>query len=137
MSRLAPSTAWLPTAALFAVLMTFVVGCGQASSGVSLAGNVSLQGQPIANGAVMFFPPHGRAIVTTTNATGDYAVKLEPGQYDVTVNTSVQLPAGWKEGDPVPPQKTVLPTIYTTRVKTPLQATVAASGAQSIDFDLP
>ncbi len=137
MSRRAPSSVWLPSISLIAVLMTLIAGCGQEASGERVDGKVSFEGQPIAHGALMFFPPQGRAIVTTTNATGDYEVKLEPGEYDVTVNASVQLPVGWKEGDPVPPQETVLPTIYTTRVQSPLQATVAASGAQSIDFILP
>ncbi len=137
MSRLAPSTAW-PPIALFVVLVEMgVVGCGRESSGVPVQGAVSYNGQPIAHGALMFFPPHGRAIATSTNATGEYAVTLAPGRYEVTVNASVRLPEGWKEGDPVPPQEIVLPTQYTTRIKTPLQATIASSGEQSIDFDLP
>jgi hypothetical protein len=137
MSPLAPSIAWPPTGLLVAVLATGSIGCGQASSGVPVEGSVSFQGQPITHGSLMFFPPHGRAVATATNAAGEYVVKLAPGEYEVTLNASVKLPAGWKEGDPVPPQETVLPTVYTTRVKSPLTATVAASGAQSIDFVLP
>jgi len=137
MSLPAPSTAWIPAAILVAMLTTRIVGCGRALNDVPVKGRVSYQGQPIAHGALMFFPPHGRAVVAPTNEAGEYVVQLAPGQYDVTVNASVQLPAGWKEGDPVPPQETVLPTLYTTRVKTPLKATVAASGTQSIDFVLP
>ena len=86
---------------------------------------------------MMFFPARGRAIATATDAAGDYSVVLAPGEYKVTVNIGVKLPAGWKEGDPVPPQEVVLPTEYTTRIKTSLKATVAVGGEQAIDFVLP
>ncbi len=137
MSRRVLLAARFPTALLVAVLATGSIGCGQASNGVPVKGHVTYEDQPIVHGALMFFPPRGRAIAAATDATGAYAVRLEPGEYTVTVNVSVQLPAGWKEGDPVPRQEIVLPTEYTTRVKTPLQASIAASGEQSIDFVLP
>ena len=137
MNRLASSTAWRSPARLIAVLAASIIGCGHDSSGVPVQGHVSYEGQPIVHGGAMFFPPQGSPIPAVTNADGDYAVKLEPSEYTVTVNVSVQLPAGWKEGDPVLRQKIVLPTEYTTRVKSVLKATVAADGPQSIDFVLP
>ncbi len=137
MNRVASSTAQRATARLVAVLAASIVGCGHDSSGVPVQGHVSYQGQPIAHGALMFFPPQGSPIPAVTDSEGNYAVKLAPSEYTVTVNVSVQLPAGWKEGDPVPRQEIVLPTEYTTRVKSVLKATVAADGPQSIDFVLP
>jgi hypothetical protein len=137
MNRLASSTAWRSPARLIAVVAASIIGCGHDSSGVPVQGHVSYEGQPIVNGALMFFPPQGSPIPAVTDAAGDYAVKLAPSEYTVTVNVSVQLPAGWKEGDPVPRQKIVLPAEYTTRVKSVLKATVAANGSQPIDFVLP
>jgi hypothetical protein len=137
MSRRVAIIEWPATTLLVTLYATGIAGCGRDSSGVPVQGAVSYNGRPIAQGALLFFPPRGRAIATSTNAAGKYTVTLPPGQYDVTVNVSVQLPDGWKEGDPIPPQEIVLPTQYTTRIKTPLQATVAASGEQSIDFALP
>jgi hypothetical protein len=137
MSRLTPSALLLPTALLSAVLATGAIGCGQASSGVPVDGHVSYHGQPIAHGALMFFPARGRAITTATDAAGHYALELAPGEYAVTVNLSVKLPAGWKEGDPIPPPEIDLPTEYTMRIKTPLKATVAAGGEQVNDFVIP
>lgn len=137
MSQLAPLGLRLPSALLVAVLAAGSSGCGQASSGLPISGHVSYQGQPIAHGALMFFPAHGRAITTATDADGHYAVELAPGDYAVTVNLSIKLPAGWKEGDPTPQQEVVLPAEYTTRIKTPLKATVATGGNEPIDFALP
>jgi hypothetical protein len=85
----------------------------------------------------MFYPARGRAITAATDAAGDYTVELAPGDYAVTVNLSVKLPSGWKEGDPVPPQSVILPAEFTTRINTPLKATIAASGDEPIDFVLP
>ena len=132
MRSLASSASWV----LAAVLATSAMGCGKASSGVSVNGHVSYRGQPIAQGALTFFPEHGRAMATATDAAGHYAIELAPGEYAVTVNLSVKLPAGWKEGDPVPEQKLVLPAKYTTRVRSTLTATVAENQQQPIDFAL-
>lgn len=127
----------LASCILAVVLAASASGCGEASSGVPVSGHVSYQGEPIVHGAVMFFPERGRAIAAATDAAGDYTVELAPGDYAVTVNLSVRLSAGWKEGDPVPPQSVKLPSEYTTRVNTPLKATIAAGGNEPIDFVLP
>lgn len=132
MRSLASSAAWV----FAAVLSTSTMGCGQASSGVPVKGHVSYKGTPIAHGALTFFPEQGRAIATATDAAGDYAVELSPGDYDVIVNVSVKLPSGWKEGDPVPQQEFVLPAEYTTRARSPLKAMVTADQQQPIDFAL-
>ncbi len=127
----------LASGVLAAVVAASAIGCGEVSSGVPIAGKVSYHGEPIAHGALMFFPARGRAISAATDAAGDYTVELAPGEYRVIVNTSVSLPRGWKEGDPVPQQEIVLPTEFTIRARTPLKATVPASGGASIDFVLP
>jgi hypothetical protein len=126
------SAAWL------AFTLVPILGCGSPTENLtSFDGQVTYQESPIARGAVMFFPAEGRPTSTTTDESGRYTARLAHGEYQVTVNTSVQLPPGWQEGDPIPPHKFQLPPQYTTRVRTPLVTTVTDAGAEPTDFDLP
>jgi hypothetical protein len=52
------------------------------------------------------------------------------------VNIGAQLPPGWKEGDPVPVQKALIPPQFTSRVNTPLRTKVTETGAEPADFSL-
>jgi hypothetical protein len=54
----------------------------------------------------------------------------------VAVNYTEPLPAGYKEGDPIPRPKLVLPPEYSTRARSKLTATVAADQSAPIDFKL-
>lgn len=119
------------------LILPLLTGCGEQSNEVSVAGQFTLQNTPIARGAVTFFPERGRPITTATDEQGQYMADLAPGEYRVTVNIGVQLPPGWKEGDPVPPQKASIPAQFTSRVNTPLKMTVTESGAEPSDFNLP
>jgi hypothetical protein len=121
-----------------ALLAAALAGCGASSESVTtVEGQVSYEDSPIAKGAVIFFPKRGRPTTAATDETGHYATELAPGQYKVTINLGVDLPPGWKEGDPVPPQTLQIPPQYTTRVRTPLLTTVTPSGAEPTNFDLP
>ena len=119
-----------------ALLAATLVGCQKPSSGVPVHGRVSYQAQPIESCGLMFYPEHGRTVATSTDAAGEYHATLPPGDYAVTVNISVKPPAGWKEGDPIPPPKFVLPDKYTNRVKSILKAGVKPDQTDAIDFDL-
>jgi hypothetical protein len=129
-----PSTFRCWRAAAF--LAVTAAGCQKSSPGVSVHGHVSYQSQPIENCAVMFYPEHGRAVASSTDTAGDYRATLPPDDYVVTVNISVKPPAGWKEGDPIPPPKFVLPDKYTNRTKSTLKAAVKPDQSEAIDFDL-
>jgi hypothetical protein len=113
-------------------------GCGgDADEGVTVEGKVAYQGEPITNGSLTFFPASGRPITAALSEDGEYSCQLPPGEYRVTVTVGVMPPAGWKEGDPVPPPSIVLPDRYGSRLETPLTATVtAASGTHTVDFPL-
>lgn len=130
---------WYASASRFVLLSIAVTstGCGAKSEDVSISGNVSYAGQPISNGAVTFYPAKGRPIVVATDESGVYSAMLNPGEYQVTLATSVKLPPGWKEGDPVPKQDSIVPAEFSTRARTPLKATVSASQSEPIDFVLP
>jgi hypothetical protein len=118
-------------------VIVVALGCGDASNTVSVSGQVSHQGEPLSNAALMFFAASGKPL-TAPVTDGEYAVELPPGEYRVTVALGAELPPGWKEGDPVPPATRKLPPQFSSRLDTPLKATVnAESGSQPVDFTLP
>ena len=99
-------------------------------------GHVSFQGESLKAGALTFFPANGRAAGAPISA-GEYRTDLTPGDYTVVVSVAPELPPGYKEGDPPPPPpKIVLPSEYTTRAKSKLNATVKPGQSEPIDFDL-
>ena len=122
--------------AIAALLTLAIIGCNHADPGVRISGNVSYQDQPIPSGVLTFFPTEGRSINVPITQDGKYAGQLPEGSYKVTVTIGFDVPAGWKEGDPLPPPKTKVPKIYTSRIKTPLRADVSKSAESTIDFVL-
>jgi hypothetical protein len=129
------SPAW--NLALCLLILALATGCGEKSNVTSLSGKVLHEGQPLSNAALMFYPAQGRPIVAPLTE-GGYSVELPPGEYRVTINLGAELPPGWKEGDPVPPTTRELPRQYSSRLDTPLTATVNADGAgQTLDFTIP
>ncbi len=120
-----------------ALLAICASGCGRtASDTVAVHGHVSYRGEPLANGLVAFFPIHGRPVFAPISESGDYRLDVEPGNYTVTVRISERLPPGFKEGDPLPPPKIVLPPEYTTQAKSKLHAAVSEDQSEPIDFAL-
>ena len=82
-----------------------------------------------------FFPESGRPAAAVVE-NGAYAAELIPGDHTVVVLIGATMPPGYKEGDPIPPAKVVLPEGYTSRSKSTLKATVKAGQKDPIDFDL-
>jgi hypothetical protein len=111
-------------------------GCIRSSDLLPVQGQVSYRGEPVTNGSVTFFPAQGRPESAPLSEEGAYEIHLPPGDYRVTINVGLSLPSGWKEGDPVPRPKFVLPPQYTTQAKTVLTAHVSQETAESIDFAL-
>lgn len=111
-------------------------GCGAESSMVGVSGKVVHQGQSLPGGSVTFFPTAGRPVNAPLSTEGAYSVELEPGEYVVTVNYTEPLPAGFKEGDPLPSPKFVLAPEHSIRARSTLKATVAADQSEPIDFQL-
>jgi hypothetical protein len=125
------------TRAVVLGVLAAALGCGDDSNSVSVSGQVSYQGEPLSNAALQFFPTQGKPL-TAPLEDGEYSIELPPGAYRVTVAIGAELPPGWKEGDPVPPATRKLPPQYSSRLGTPLKATVSAdSGGQTVDFALP
>ena len=119
-----------------ALAALFCIGCGQRSEGVEVIGAVTYNGQPLTNAAVTFFPVQGRPATAPLDSTGQYALELPPGDYQVTITVGANVPPGFKEGDALPPPEIVLPDHYTSRVRTELSATVAEDQSEPINFEL-
>lgn len=115
--------------------ISLLVGCGSDGGAVAVSGTVTFRGQPFSNASITFYPaagpPVGAAIVD-----GEYSTALLPGDYKVTVSLGVNLPPGWKEGDPVPPREMTLPDRYTSVLHTALTAKVSDGQREPIDFAL-
>jgi hypothetical protein len=129
------NTTVLPVLMLISLLTVHVTGCKKPSGTIRVHGRLSYQTQPLDSAAITFFPATGRP----TNAPaphGEYATELAPGDYTVVVEVGTPYPPGFKEGDPIPPPKFVLPDEYTTRARSTLKATVKAGEDKPIDFDL-
>lgn len=130
------STTALPLVLALAAL-GLTIGCAEDSNTVSLSGRVLYEGQPLSNAALMFYRAEGRP-VTAPLSDGQYSVELPPGEYRVTVTLGAELPAGWKEGDPVPSATRELPPQFSSRLDTPLTASVSPDGEnQTADFTVP
>jgi hypothetical protein len=130
-SRVGPQFA---CAAIVAILCAS--GCGDSSDAVPVQGNVSYRGEALSRGSVTFFPTAGRPVNVAISSDGSYSTELSPGEYIATVSYSEPLPAGYKEGDPVPAPKFILPEEYTRRTKSTLTASILADQDDPINFAL-
>ena len=127
---------------LCAALLT---GCGDSRSGVS--GKVTLNGKPLTNATIQFFPegsqsPAGGAVVTDGRYELPPKPGLPPGKYRVSISSpsggvdegSFTAAPGAKGKGPVGTGvKDLVPAKYNT--DTELRAEVT-SGSNTFDFDL-
>lgn len=118
------------------IVLVVFVGCKTKTAGEAVHGKISYRGQPLPQAAITFFPEVGRPSTSAISDQGEYSANLAPGNYTVVVNIGFTPPPGFKEGDPMPKPKVVLPDQYTIRAKSVLKATVAAGQDAPIDFDL-
>jgi len=102
---------------------------------VPVHGRVAFHGEPLASASITFFPKGGRPVGAAIRH-GEYQTELTPDEYTVALDIAPEFPKGFKEGDPLPPQKAALPEEYTSRTKSTLKATVKAGQSEPIDFDL-
>jgi hypothetical protein len=134
-SNLTAIRACLACCATLSLMMLFVFGCRKSDGSVPVHGHIAYRGKPITKGAITFFPEKGRPIAAPI-PEGDYKIDLTPGEYTVVVTAGNELPPGFKEGDPAPVPKIVLPDEYTLRAKSSLKASVKPGQSEAVDFDL-
>jgi hypothetical protein len=116
--------------------LAMFTGCG-GSDLTTVTGRATYREQPLAGGSVMFHPESGHPVSVGIDESGQYTADLPPGEYRVAINAAgIEVPPGWKEGDPPPPPaKLVLPPEYSQRTTTVLRLTVPPGGEpQTADY---
>ena len=127
-------------------------GCGPSRPETApVAGRVTFQGKPVAEGMITFLPEHGRPAIGAIGPDGGYRLTTfeagdgaPPGKYTVTIEarrvTAPPAPKSMKDEVNVPLGQTkvewLVPERYARPDATPLTAEVVR-GANTIDFNLP
>lgn len=135
---------FFPSRSLWVLVLGLAsVGCSQAPATVS--GDVTLDGQPLASGTVVFQPTGGGATAYGTINDGEYTVMtgadegLAPGAYAVLVSSTAaatqetERTAGGVVQEKAP--ELLTPAKYADPAATPLRAQVEP-GANRIDLEL-
>ncbi len=134
----------LAVAALCAVGLPVFAGCGDSMA--SVAGKVTLNGEPLASsesvrGTVYFFPEGGAgtAAVGLLNREGKYSLStgsrlgVNPGAYAVTISASELIPS--KIPGEAPGGRAITPRRYSNPSQSGFRVEVAP-GANEFDFAL-
>ena len=67
--------------------LAFSLGCGPGDGMADVSGKVTFKGEPLAKGAIAFFPLSGDAPTTGGNIeNGAYSVRVPPGEMKVTIS---------------------------------------------------
>ena len=128
---------WLQPVAL-GFALSVAVGCSRAPEHTTVKGTVTYKGTPLTHGMIGFHPTSGVPLGAPISAAGTYESQLPPGQYDVTVNAPPKLPAGFKEGDPLPQVNADQIPVQYSRPETSNIALIVESenGAQAFDITI-
>jgi hypothetical protein len=122
--------------ALFVAALA-ALGCNGGAPTSMVSGTVTVDTKPVGPCAVSFYPAgSSRPLATMTQGEGQYQIPLPQGEYKIVVQTSAQLPAGWKEGDSIPAPPVPVPTPYSEPVTSPLSLTVATTEPLKHDLAL-
>jgi len=136
-----------PRAVCVAILATGLFGCGGTAGGVAVTGTVTLDGRPLADAVVTFYPEGetaGLGGAGRTGADGRYSLtaargaSLPPGEYTVVISRPLR-PDGTPPPPDVPPiesdARETLPTTYSSRDASILKRTVSKD-TKGYDFPL-
>jgi len=119
-------------------IMLFLCGCGP-SGWAQVEGRVTLDGEPLGSGTVVFLTAGQSSGVGMIGPDGTYTVMtgsrkgMEPGDYRVTV-TAFDAPAPTPPGEP-PMPPLITPLKYNNVEASGLSAQISA-GSNRCDFDL-
>lgn len=147
----------VPLAALVITLVT-MAGCGPSYPETApVTGKVTLDGQPLSTGKIVFYPKEGRPAMGQIEPDGTYTLTTFeegdgalPGEHKVTIKATEvvggQMPKSFEEevalgtkgGPTMSPGelKWLAPSKYAQRETSPLAATVTLEGENQIDFEL-
>lgn len=121
-------------------LVLLSAGCSQNSLESSVAGKVTLDGQPIGPGTVVFSSGTKNPAVGAIDVSGNYSLKtsrtagLAAGKYRVAVSVR-EVPPNSQPGDRLPPGKLLHPEKYEAVETSGLEFDVVP-GSNTIDLAL-
>ena len=134
--RLSSCHSWLAPFLLLAV-----AGCGSGGPPrLRVVGAVTLDGQPLADGAISFLPTGKGVAAGATIAGGHYVVEgargPTPGEYRVEIRASAPSDKRVKStfGEAISEMESIIPARYSDT--TTLRADVMAAGSNQFDYSL-
>ena len=131
---------------LLGALTALVCGCGGGDVG-QVSGTVTLSGQPLAEGTVVFEnTPAGISVNAEIGPDGSYTVKtyelsgLPPGTYQVAIKPASigdgETPLVSDPSEEIATPASVIPEKYRSVETSELTVTVVSGGNPPFDFDL-
>ena len=129
-------------------------GCGGGGNFGEVEGTVTLDGNPLPNALIGFYPEGGRASVGSTDSEGHYVLQYtgkqkgaSVGSHKVTISTAIEEvtadsyseydePAPGEVREEIAGRNEMLDKSYQDWRTTPLTATVKAGNNPPIDFSL-
>lgn len=138
-----PSGTQVSTVLLGFALLLLLAGCGKKETGpkrVTLAGTVTLDGQPLEGADIVFFNEKDEVgMITGTGGKYNIPIKAIPGEYKVTVSKLKgmdQVQEGVAMAPSADANPETLPDQFSNRTLTKLKFTVPEEGTETADFDL-
>lgn len=124
-------------------ILSTAVGCGSRDSLPSVRGTVTLNGKPLPNARVSFYPVKGRAALGVTDKAGRYQLQtsndvhgVEEGEYRVTITTErPSTPGKGPDAESVPGSPELLPPSYSSLESSEIIRRVEA-GKNRFDFSI-
>lgn len=90
-----------------------LVSCSRGPATSEVSGTITVAEGPLTRGIVNFLPDGGGAPVGgPVSTSGEFRFRVPLGSYRGVVVAEPELPAGWKEGEPLPPLKLPLADRY-------------------------
>jgi hypothetical protein len=131
------------TLGLLLVLVVAWAGCAKPNEREAVAGDISLKGQPLDQGTIMFHPLDGQDSYSGAQIDqGKYAIDkkqgLLPGKYKVQITSGDPkniAPPEELPGAPRPVFKERIPKAYSTESKQTID--VKKGGPNKFDFHIP
>jgi len=129
--------------AVLSTLLLFLTGCGgKGQKRVAVSGEVTFQGQALDRGRIQFLTTQGprRAASGAVIHDGRYDIPreqgLEPGVYQVIVESPVVDPGAPREGLSSPPTKERIPPEYSSAQESQLKVEITAGAANRFDVTI-
>ena len=120
---------------LLILSLALLVGCGSGGDMGTVSGQVTMDGQPLADAQIAFYPADGRPAQGTTDAEGRYTLQYTPDQPGAPVGThTVRITVAQVSGEGQARVKETVPPRY--NVQSELTAEVKPGKNDNVDFDL-